>query len=71
MRSESRFAQDLRDALRALVGRADEVTGLGIVHLERDPADSPGNHWANLPQRFRHRQPEPFGTIIVKELIKS
>src|SRR5439155_14344160 len=51
--AELGLAQDLLDALRALVRRGDQVSRLPVVDLQRDPADIASDHWTNLPQRFR------------------
>src|SRR5205823_14388618 len=52
--------EDLDAGLRAPVRRVDEPAGLAVRHLHDDPADATRDERPALPERLRHRQPEPL-----------
>src|SRR5436190_6308347 len=56
--AEPRVAQDLDTPLRSLLDRVDEVAGLALGDLKRDPADVAGDDGPHLPHRLGHSQPE-------------
>src|SRR3954451_19012831 len=63
--AESGVLEDLERMPSAVLGGGDEVAGLPVRHLERDPADVAADERPRLPQRLADGQPEALARRLL------